>query len=177
LIKTKPNLDFNYTEDQEVLNRTYSIDRNEENNGNSGQENEDNLDIILRFKASNDKQYKFLSQTTANERSIIQKVAQRQGLLTKLVGGRYKYLYAYKTNLEFTITQTQRTSQALDQLTNRPIPVNNHVQEVVDAEIASAQQATNGRKRGRSPKAATQPEINPLITQTSEYNLRKIKRN
>jgi hypothetical protein len=44
--------------------------------------------------------------------------------------------------------------QALDQLTNLPIPVNNHVQEVVDAEIASAQQATNGRKRGRPQKAA-----------------------
>jgi hypothetical protein len=55
--------------------------------------------------------------------------------------------------------------------------VNNHVQEVVDAEIASAQQATNGRKRGRPPNAATQPEINPIITQTSEYNLRKRKIN
>jgi hypothetical protein len=71
--------------------------------------------MILRFKASNDKQYKFSSKTTANERSIVQRVAQRQGLLTKLVGGRYKCLYVYKTNLEFTRTQAQRTSQALDQ--------------------------------------------------------------
>jgi hypothetical protein len=74
-------------------------------------------------------------------------------------------MYLYKTNLEFTRTQAQRTSQALDQLTNRPIPVNNYVQEVVYAEIVSGQQATNGRKRGRPPKAATQPEINPLNTQ------------
>jgi hypothetical protein len=37
---------------------------------------------------------------------------QRQGLLTKLVGGRFKCLYVYKTNLEFTRTQAQRTLQA-----------------------------------------------------------------